>query len=170
VSDETEDIVDDILEQLKNSKKECTHISKIRDGDEPEINRDDLESFVIRKSASLVQKALDIVDEIRDQATAASDSESLKALADMVKATSSAVDALNKVHIASERNKTAKEISKAQIDARTGMNTQNNQTRLMLSREEVMNRLFGSAKENNEQKNNNKLPETYEVDTEVLSD
>jgi len=168
MSDETDEIVDDILNQLKNSKDECKEIAKTA-GDEPSIDKDDLEAFIISKSASLVQKALDIVDEVRDRATADGDAESIKALADMVKATSSAVDALGKVHISSERNKTAKEISKANIESRQGMNSENNQAKLMLSREEVMSKLFGAAKEENETKNANKPPEAKVIDVDATN-
>jgi|GEM_PF-2188811 len=160
---QTDAVVDDILEQLKNSKKECTDLTKPKD-DDPEVTKENLKDFVIKKSARLVEKALDIVDEVKDRATASDDAEEMKALADILRATSSAVDALNKVHIAEERNETAKEISQKQIDARQGMNTQNNQTKLLLSREEVMRNLFGSVKEKNEENNTNKPP----IDVEIV--
>ena len=162
----TAEVVDDILEQLKNSAKECTDLSKDKDGD-PSIKKEDLEDFVIKKSASLVEKTLDIVDEVKDRATASDDPESIRALADILRATSSAVEALNKIHIASERNETAKEISQKNIEARQGISTQNNQTKLLLSREEVMKRLFGSDKEENEERNANKPPEGEVIDVEV---
>lgn len=164
---QTEEIVDDILEQLKNSSKECTELVKPKP-ESDDVTRENLEDFVIKKSAALVEKTLDIVDEVTDRATASDDPESLRGLADILKATSSAVDALNKVHIAADRNKTAKEISTANIEARQGMNTQNNQTRLMMSREEAMANLFGSVKEKNEAKNDNKLPEPVEIEAEVV--
>jgi hypothetical protein len=163
---QADEVVDDILSQLKNSAKECTELTKPKD-DDPKVTKENLEEFVIKKSAALVEKALDIVDEIKDRATASDDAEEVRALADMLKATSSAVDALNKVHIASERNQTAKEINQKNIDARQGMNTQNNQTKLLLSREEVMKQLFGSVKEENEKKNANKPP-TIDVEVEEV--
>ena len=143
MDDYIDDAVDDILSQLSNSKKDCTSIVKNKGYDK--ITKDKLEDFVIEKSADLVQRALDIVDEIKDRACAGGDPEEIKSLADVLKATSSAVDALNKIHISTERNRTAKEINDKNIEAKRGMNLENNQTKLMLTRQEAMKRLFDKS-------------------------
>jgi len=160
---QTEDMVDDILAQLADQANVCTDLSKPRE-DEKVVNKEDLEDYVLQRSASLVEKTLDIVDEVKDRACASDDPDHVRALADVLRATSAAVAELNKLHIASERNQTSKDISKANNDARVGMNTQSNQTKLTLSREEVMKNLFGSDKEDNEMRNANKAPDAIEVE------
>ena len=172
----TDDIVDDILDQLANSKDVCTELRKKGNDDGEIITRENLEKFVIENSAKLVSKTLDIVDEVKDRACSSDDPDHVRALADVLKATSSAIDSLGKLHIAADRNKTSKEISKANNEARIGMNTQDNVTKITLSREEVMKELFGTVKDDNEMRNANKLPETLEhnkvidVETEQIDD
>jgi hypothetical protein len=155
-NDDIDQTVDDILQQLSDSKTNCNNSAKLKEY--TKITPDNLQEFVIEKSADLVQRALDIVDDLKDRACASGDPEEVKSLADVLKATSAAVDALNKIHIASERNKTAKEINEKTIQARQGMNRENNQTKLMCTREEAMKRLF------------NKVKEEDIVDVEVVED
>lgn len=164
---DVDEVVDDIIEQLKNSKKECTDLTRNKEYDK--ITKEKLEEFVIEKSADLVQRSLDIVDEIKDSITAEDDAEKTRALADILKATSSAVDALNKVHIASERNKTATNIAEKNIEARQGMNRENNMTRLTMSREEMMKRLFDKS-EDDDPPMRDANPKPKAIETEVLDD
>lgn len=154
-----DETVDDILTQLAENKKNCTDVAKSKEYDK--VTKDKLEDFVIEKSADLVQRALEIVDDIKDRATAGGDADEVRALAEVLKATSQAVESLNKIHISSERNKTAKEINQNTLEAKKGMNTQNNQTRLMMSREEAMKQLFDKVRDRDDSR---------VIDIEVIED
>ena len=166
---QTDDIVDDILAQLADSSNVCTDLAKPKT-ELAIVKKEDLADFVLQKSASLVEKTLDIVDEVKDRACASDDPDHVRALADVLRATSAAVAELSKIHIAAERNQTSKDISKANNEARAGMNTQDNQTKVLLSREEVMRNLFGSDKEDNEMRNANKMPGAIDVEVVPIED
>ena len=132
--------LNDIFSQLSNSANIST--KPIRKTQEVHVTNNDLEQFAIDSSAELVKKSLEIIDDIRDRACASTDPEDMQALASTVKSAAAAIEAFNKLHIAKERNKTAKELKHADIDSRTKINITNNQTKLLISREDVMKKLF----------------------------
>lgn len=144
MTDDTDVMVDDILKQLKDSAIECKDLS--RPNQEIHLHKEDLEQTVIDNSAELVKASLNILSDIKDRAIASGDPEDVRALAEIMKATAAAAEALNKLHISAERNKTSKEMKQADIASRDHRNKQNNETKIMLTREEVMKSLLKDSK------------------------
>lgn len=147
MSDETDidQDLNDIFSQLSNSAKGNTEIT--RQPKEVHIHNEDIEQFAVDTSAELVKKALEIIDDIRDRACASSDPEDIQALASTIRSAAAAMESFNKIYISMERNKTVKEVKKADIESKTKLNMNNNQTKLMISREEVMKKLFDKSEE-----------------------
>lgn len=129
--------VDDILSQLQshNQKQDS------KPGDEI-ITRDNLESFLIKSAGGLVQKALGAVDDAQISTSGAVESEEIEAVAELTKAAAAAIEALNKIYVTLEKSRAAKELKTMDISARLQMNNADNETKLLLSREEVFKELF----------------------------
>lgn len=142
---EMDDTLNDIFNQLSSNAKNCTELKQ--PANDVHVHTEDIEQFAIDTSAQLVKKTLEIVEDIKDRACASSDPEDVQALASVLKAASSAMEAFNKIYISIERNKTVKEMKKADIESRTKMNITNNQTKLLMSREDVLKKLFDDAAE-----------------------
>jgi hypothetical protein len=138
--------LDSIFSQLSNSQSQNTQLAKPTSPD-IHVHVEDMEQFAIDTSAKLVQKTLEIIDEIKDRACASSDPEDVQALASTVRSAAAAMEAFNKIYISRERNKTAREMKHADIASRKQINQVNNQTKLMMSREDVMKQLFEKAAE-----------------------
>ena len=70
--------------------------------------------------------------------TADADPDSISALAELIKAASSAVDTLNKIYISDERNKNQVKIKTMDIESKEKLSIMDNQTKVLLSREDIM--------------------------------
>lgn len=134
--DELEKIGDSILDQLKTSLTTKSEPAQV------ELTPENLEKFVLDKSATLVTQSMDAVDNLKDYIQAGASDREILAFAEVVKASSAALESLNKLLQSKEKIKTSVELKEMDIKARKEMNTQDNQTRLMLSREDLMKQLI----------------------------
>ena len=133
-------VVNDIITQLKGT----TALTK----KEPveELDKEKLEEFIIKNSGKLIVKTLDIVDDVQTYISSAPEAKDVTALAELLKAASSSIEALNKVYTSIEKNKTVKEVKQMDIDSREKINVQDNAT-FLLSRKEIMQELLGKSRE-----------------------
>lgn len=131
-----DDAVNDILSQLKGT----VAVSK-KQPEEETLTKDQLEEFIIKNSGKLVTKSLNIVDDVKDYVASAPDAKDVAALAELISATSSAIETLNKVYISDEKNKTQMKVKQMDVDSRERMNITDNKTKILLSREDIMKAL-----------------------------
>lgn len=131
-------VVNDIITQLKGT----TALSK-REPEE-ELDKEKLEEFIIKNSGKLITKTLNIVDDVQAYISSAPEAKDVTALAELLKAASSSIEALNKVYTSIEKNKTVKEVKQMDIDSREKINIQDNTT-FLLSRKEIMQELLNKS-------------------------
>ena len=133
MNEELDEAVNDILSQLKNT----TVIKQTPITDT--LTKEKLEEFLIKNSGKLVTDSINLIDDMRDfVGTADADPESISALAELIKAASSAVDTLNKIYISDERNKNQVKIKTMDIESKEKLSIMDNQTKVLLSREDIM--------------------------------
>jgi hypothetical protein len=128
-----DDAVNDIISQLKN-----TTISAKKEPEEIPLTKDQLEDFIIKNSGKLVTRSLNIVDDVKEYVASAPDAKDVAALAELISATSSAIETLNKVYISDEKNKTQVQVKQMDIESRERINITDNKTKILLSREDIM--------------------------------
>jgi DNA-binding protein len=133
-------VVNDIITQLKGT----TALTKREPVEE--LDKDKLEEFIIKNSGKLITKTLDIVDDVQTYISSAPEAKDVTALAELLKAASASIEALNKVYTSIEKNKTVKEVKQMDIDSKERISTQDNAT-FLLSRKEIMQELLGKTKE-----------------------
>ena len=137
MAEELDEAVNDIISQLKqNNKTAKTPV------EENVLKREDIEDFIIQNSSRLIKKSLSIVDNVNDYISSAPENRDVAAMAELIKASSGAIEALNKLHTAKERNDTQVEVKQMDIDSKEKLNLADNQTKLLLSREDIMHALI----------------------------
>lgn len=129
-----QDDVDDILSQLKE------HTTEIKKADDIQLDEPDVKKFLITKTGTLVQSAIDSMQSIQQGLGQTTDADEIMALAKLIEASAKAIDTLNTLHNAQERNKTSKEVKQMEIDARERMNREDNDARknLVFNREDLI--------------------------------
>lgn len=115
--------VDTLLDQLRNTPQNFTVGQQSSGTDLPEVSatiptEDNLGDFIIEKTAQLVDSTLKAFKDIKNIAVTSNDPETIEALASLVKASSGALDTLNKINIQNKKTKAAKEIANIQAEAR----------------------------------------------------
>lgn len=138
-----DDEVNDIISQIKNQSK----ILKKPESVIPDLTKEGLEDFVIKNAAKTVQMSVEMMEQLKTEVLAGADSKLVESVSELVKATTSAIDSLSKLKIAEDKNKTQKEITKMNIDAKV-TKEDDEKKGVLLSREEIIKVLMEPKKEN----------------------
>lgn len=140
MDNELDVVVNDIITQLKGT----TALAKKEETED--LDKEKLEEFIIKNSGKLITKTLGIVDDVQTYISSAPEAKDVTALAELLKAAASSIEALNKVYTSIEKNKTVKEIKQMDIESKEKINVQDN-TAFLLSRKEIMQELIGKSKQ-----------------------
>tara|TARA_R110002020_G_scaffold116080_5_gene266282 strand:- start:673 stop:1116 length:444 start_codon:yes stop_codon:yes gene_type:complete len=135
-NDELDEAVNDIITQIKGSKEAVREKRK-----DVHIDKENLEEFIMKSSGKLVSKSLEIVDNVNDYISSAPENRDVAALAEVIKATAGSIDTLQKLHSSNERNETQKEVKKMDVQSKERISFVDNQTKVLLSREDIMDAL-----------------------------
>jgi flavoprotein len=135
---EIDDAVDDILSQIKDHKSNTSVIKKV----EEDFDADKLEAFILNKTSALVNTSIDMVEDVKDYISSAPENRDVAAIAELIRASTGAIDTLNKLHAAKEGNKSKMEIKQLDVEAKERMNIADNQTKVLLSRDDIMKALI----------------------------
>lgn len=142
MSDELNEMVGDLLNQLNDANKKAKEI-------ENEVNplkKEDLEKFVVEKAGSLVQESLDMIKNVKDYIVSAPESKDVSSFSDLVAATSSALDTLNKILVSDKKNETIVNVKKMDIEARKDLKQEDTTQKMLATREEVFKMLLNNVK------------------------
>ena len=125
--------VENILSQLKSLPSAKKQIEQV-----PNLTPDQLEQFVIDKTADLVTKSMEILDEYRDFLTATPGEESAAAMAELINASNGAIETLSKIAVNNKKINTTVKVKEMEIQARKEIAKDDNNTKLLMSRQDLM--------------------------------
>jgi uncharacterized protein YjcR len=112
------------------------------------LTPDNLEEKIISETNNVMDSARNALEAVLDEVQSTpNDAELIEAASSLIKAQTGLVDALTKLHLNKEKHKQQIELAHLRISAEQQMNTENNQTKMLVSREEIMSRLMNAAKE-----------------------
>ena len=141
MSDDIDKIVDDLVGQFKG----VNQVKKKKD--DLQISDETLKDFLYKYSGKLIKDSVEVVDDIKDFITAAPDSRDLEALSKLIGASAAAIETLNKIQIADEKNKTQVGIKAMDIEAKKELNLQKAEDHVLtMNREELIDKLISKAK------------------------
>lgn len=139
--DDSLDSVDSLINQLKSIPKATKEVEQVEDI----LTKENLEEFILKHTGNLVKQASESVTLVRDYVEAAPNAEEVTALAELIKATSSAVESLNRILITDKKTSTAIKIKEMdnksrqkELDAVVGL-------KLRSTREELMKQLINAT-------------------------
>jgi hypothetical protein len=135
--------VDSILSQIKNTP---TLLKKVNQMQKEDINKENLENFVIQYTSRLIENATESVEYIKDNVQAAPTADDVISLAELIKSTSGALEVLNKIVNTNKKSDTSIKIKQMDVDSkREELDTKVNLA-ITASRDEIMKQLFNKAK------------------------
>ena len=140
------DNLDDLLSQLKSNDKQSKQY--IRAVDPPPEGKEEIEKFIVKNSTILITQSVSTLQELRDQVSAAPDPENIAAYSELVRASSTAIENLNKIVLMDKRNETTLSAKKMDIDARSVSDDKKliaTAGMIAATREEVLEKLVSDA-------------------------
>lgn len=136
---EVDGAVDDILSQLSTQHHSITRQKKTEE-EVPDV--EDLEEYLVKKTARLINTTLDAVDNVKDYISSAPENRDVASLAELMRSANSAIETMQKVHANKANNAARKELKTMDIDSKKQLNMVDNQTKLVMSREELMDAML----------------------------
>jgi hypothetical protein len=140
--DNINDIANSIVQQLKDTTSYANAIVSSSNVE----NKEELEKFILQQSSALITQSMEVVSNLKDYVQAGAAADEVSAFAEVVKASSGALEALNKIYITHEKAKTATNLKQMEIDAKVSIANQDNMTKLVIGREELMKQLIEDSK------------------------
>lgn len=142
MSDEIDNELDSLVDQLKQSNKETKEV--IEQPETVNMTPEEIEQFVVQNSGKLITQSIGIIDDVKDYMVAAGDPDSLSSLSELIRASSTALETLNKIAIQDKRTKTTLAAKQMDLQAKT-IDTKPENGKLIGTREEMFKRLIKDA-------------------------
>lgn len=154
MSEELNEMVGDLLSQLNSANEKASKVEK----EQNILTKETMERFVIEKAGRLVEESLGVVTNVKDYISSAPEAKDVGSLADLIAATSTAIETLNKIIVTDKKNETLMKAKEMDIAARKEIKQADNQTKLLITREQVFKMLIDNAN------NSAKI-----IDTEIIN-
>ena len=136
-----EDEIDDLVSQLKDNNK----VFKQQQTQKQEVTAENLEEFIMKSSGSLVQDSLEVINSLKEYTNMAPDARETESIAELIKASTSAIETLNKILLQQKKSETQIKVKQMDVDSRQGLAIAEQQTKILLSREDIMDKLMKDA-------------------------
>ena len=106
------------------------------------LDKQELEQFILDNQSALIKDSVDVLQIMKQYVAAAPNAEDIGSFAELLKATSTAIDNLTKLHTSNQRVETQVKIKQMDIEAKKVINDDNNMVKLVGTREEIFNKML----------------------------
>lgn len=135
------DDVKSLLDQLKETNKIAREVDK-----QPfTLPKEQLEQFILDNTGRLIRDSMDTIDSIKDFIVSAPEPEDVHSLAELYKASTGAIEALNKILIQQQRAAAQITVKTMDIQAKQAI-AEKKSDATTFTREEIMKSLIDSGK------------------------
>ena len=142
---DSEPDISNLVDQLKDATLVNKHIQKETNKSEL-VNPDNIEEFVVKNSSDLINQSLDVMNNVKDYIMASGDPDSISALSELIKASTGAIESLNKIVIQNKRTATSIATKSMDISSKHAIEDKRQEGALIGDREEILKRLLDEAK------------------------
>ena len=134
----------DLIDQLKTSNQLLKNTALPED--EFNLTKEELEQFILNNAGKLIKQSIEIVADVKQYVETAPEHRDVVSLAELIKASSSAIESLSRVLVQDKRDKTQKDVKLMDIQGKKEMLQGEVNAKLMFSRDDVMKELLKDAK------------------------
>ena len=129
--------VDDIITQLSTQNHSVTKAKQL--AEVPDTG--ELEEYLVKTTARLIDTTLDAVDNVKDYISSAPENRDVASLAELMRSANSAIETMQKIHANKENVQVRKDVKQMDIDSKKELTILDNTAKLVMSREEVLKAL-----------------------------
>jgi hypothetical protein len=134
------DGVQDLIEQLQGGAAQTGEL--VQAAEKINFDKSQLEQFILDNQGTLIKDSVDVLQIMKQYVAAAPNAEDIGSFAELLKATSTAIDNLTKLHTSNQRVDTQVKIKQMDIDAKKEINVDNNMLKLVGTREEMFKKML----------------------------
>lgn len=136
--------IDSIIDQLKADSVPKSIQSTPPSNNLPNLTDDNVNQYVYHKTASVIESGLDAINNLKDLVATGQDPKEISALAQLIGATTKAIDSLNKINLQIKDHKNNIEVAKLEAEGYKALH--NNTTNVLVAtRDEIMEKLFDKS-------------------------
>jgi len=146
MSEELNEMVGDLLSQLTEAQQAAKKV----EAEQNPLKKEDLEKFVVERAGSLVEESLAMLKNVKDYIVSSPESKDVASFSELVAATATALDTLNKINLSDKRNETLKSVKQMDIDARKALKQEDTTQKFLTTREEVFKMLMDNLQKSEE--------------------
>jgi len=132
--------VQDLIEQLQGGVASTNEVVQVADS--LNFDKSQLEQFILDNQGILIKDSVDVLQIMKQYVAAAPNAEDVGSFAELLKATSTAIDNLTKLHTSNQRVNTQVKLKQMDIEAKKEINTDNNMMKLVGTREEIFKKMM----------------------------
>lgn len=138
-SEENRDEVRTLLDQLKENNKLVKATSN-----DFKLDKSDLEQFILNNTGRLITDSMETIDSIKQYIISAPEPEDVHSLAELYKASTSAIEALNKLLLQQQKSETQIAVKTMDIQAKQELSNDNKE-KITFTRDEIFDKLVEKA-------------------------
>lgn len=140
-----ESINSDDVKSLLDQLKDTTSIARKVEKAPFTLPKEDLEKFILNNTGRLIQDSMETIDSIKDFIISAPEPEDVHSLAELYKASTSAIEALNKILLQQQKTETQLAVKTMDIQSKQAL-AEKRDDKSTFTREEIMKQLLESGK------------------------
>jgi hypothetical protein len=133
--------IDSIIDQLKSDSVENSTKTK-KTQDIVNLTDENVNDYVYNKTAEVIESGLEAINNLKDSVMTAQDPKEISALAQLIGATTKAIDGLNKINLQIKQHKNNIEVAKLENESLKKLQTSTTNVVAIATREDVMKKLF----------------------------
>ena len=135
---------DDDIKTLIDQLKDVTTVAKKPPAEQFNLTKEDLEQFILNSAGKLIRDSMDTIDDIKQYVTNAPEPEDVHSLAELYKASTGAIEALNKLLLQQQKSNTQVAIKTMDIQAKQQL-ANNDDKKITFTREEIFKELINKG-------------------------
>lgn len=140
-----ESIDSDDVKSLLDQLKDTTSIARKVEKAPFTLQKEDLEKFILNNTGRLIKDSMETIDSIKEFIISAPEPEDVHSLAELYKASTSAIEALNKILLQQQKTETQLAVKTMDIQSKQAL-AEKRDDKSTFTREEIMDQLFESGK------------------------
>ena len=133
------------VKTLVDQLREGTKLAKRIEKEEFNLQPEDLQKFILNNTGKLIQDSMDTIDNIKQYIISAPEPEDVHSLAELYKASTGALETLNKIYLQQNKSDTTIKVKTMDIQAKLSL-AEDKENKITFTREEIFDRLVDSGK------------------------
>ena len=133
---------DEDIKSLVDQLKESSKLAKNSQKPEFVLNKDELEQFILNNTGRLINDSMETIDSIKEYIISAPEPEDVHSLAELYKASTGAIEALNKIVLQQQKSNTQIAVKTMDIQSKQALAESKDRDKITFTRDEIFDQLI----------------------------